>query len=120
MLRILRSVGLLAAAVFGLAACTTKPPPIARGLPNNIQEYRQAFSERVPTRFPVGSAETDLRAELLRQHFTIRTAGADLVPYQFSAIVDIPGLCRQTWVILWGAQTNQITSIAGNYSQTCL
>jgi len=119
-LGILRTVGLSAAAVFGLAACTTKPPPIARGLPHNIEEARQAFSERVPMRFPVGSAETDLRAELQRQRFTIRTEGANRAPYQFSAIVDIPGFCRQTWVILWGAQTNQITSIAGNYSQTCL
>ena len=106
--------------MLSLAACTTKPPPIARGLPSNIQDARQAFSERVPTRFPVGSAETDLRAELLRQHFTIRTAGANRAPYQFLAIVDIPGFCRQTWVILWSAQTNQITSIAGDYSQTCL
>lgn len=71
-------------------------------------------------RFPVGSAETDLRAELQRQRFTIRTAGANRAPYQFSAIVDIPGFCRQTWVILWSTQTNQITSIAGDYSQTCL
>jgi hypothetical protein len=115
-----RTVSLSVAAVFVLAACTTKPPPIARGLPSNMQEARQAFSERVPMRFPVGSAETDLRAELQRQHFTIRTAGANRAPYQFSAIVDIPGFCRQTWVILWGAQTNQITSIAGDFSQTCL
>ena len=116
---ILRCVGLSAAA-FGLAACTTNPPPIARGLPTNIQEARQAFSERVPARFPVGSAETDLRAELQRQHFTIRTAGAYRAPYQFSAIVDSPGLCRRTWVILWSALTHQITSIAGDYSVTCL
>jgi hypothetical protein len=119
-LGILRSVGLSAAAVFSLAACTTKPPPIARGLPSNIQDARQAFSERVPTRFPVGSAETDLRAELQRQHFTIRTAGPYRAPYQFTAIVDSPGICRRTWVILWTAQTNQITRIAGDYSVTCL
>ena len=116
----LRTVGLSAVAVFSLAACTTKPPPIAGGLPNNIQEARQAFSERVPMRFPVGSAETDLRAELQRQRFTIRTAGAYRAPYQFSASVDIPGICRRTWVILWSAQTHQITSIAGDYSETCL
>jgi hypothetical protein len=119
-LGILRSVGLSAAAVFSLAACTTKPPPIARGLPSNIQDARQAFSERVPTRFPVGSAETDLRAELQRQHFTIRTAGPYRARYQFTAIMDHPGFCRQTWVILWSAQTNQITDIAGDYSETCL
>jgi hypothetical protein len=106
--------------VFGLVACTTKPPPIARELPHNIQEARQAFSERVSMRFPVGSAETDLRAELQRQHFTIRTAGPYRARYQFTAIVDSPGICRRTWVILWSAQANQITDIAGDYSVTCL
>lgn len=119
-MRTLRIAGLAAAAVLGLAACTTKPPSIARDLPPNMQDARQAFSERVPTRFPVGSAETDLRAELQREGFEIHPARADLAPYQFSAIVDHPGVCRLTWVIRWAAQSHQVTSIAGDYSQTCL
>jgi hypothetical protein len=117
----LRAVGLSAAAVLGLAACTTdNPPPIARGLPNNLEEARRAFSERVRTRFPAGSAETELRAELKRQRFSIRTEDASHAPYQFAAIVDIPGICRNIWVIRWSAQSNQITNIAGNYSEFCL
>jgi hypothetical protein len=103
-----------------LTACTTAPPPIARGLPANIQEARRAFAERVPARFPVGSSESDLRAELHREHFAIRAADPRQAPYQFTALVDHPGVCRLRWGISWSAADDRITAIGGSYSADCL
>ena len=107
-------------ATLALAACASKPPPIARGLSPNISDSQREFAELVPTRFPVGSAASDLLAELHREHFKI---GPDArhPTFQFTAVVNHPGLgCRTAWYISWSAEADRITAIEGNYTVECL
>jgi hypothetical protein len=108
-------------ATLALAACVDRPPPIARGLSPNIQDAQREFAELVPTRFPVGSAASDLLAELHREHFKIGPANVRHPSLQFTALVNHPGLgCRSAWDISWAAEADRITAIEGNYSVECL
>jgi hypothetical protein len=66
-----------------LAGCTTPRPPIGDGLHGPVQEVRVEFDRRVKTMFPVGSDESVLHAELVRQKFAmVRYKDA---PFSFSA-----------------------------------
>ena len=103
-----------------LGACSSDPPPIGRGLPTNTRDAGVAFRERVSERFPVGSSESDLLAELHREHFAISPAHPLRAPYQFTALVDHPGICRFRWIISWSAADNRITASEGSYSAVCL
>jgi hypothetical protein len=108
-------------AALGLAACVSKPPPIARGLSPNIHDAQSEFAELVPTRFPVGSAASDLVAELHREHFKIGPANFRHPTFQFTAVVNHPGLgCRTAWDISWTAEADRITAIESSYMQECL
>ena len=107
-------------ATLALAACASKPPPIARGLSPNIHDAQREFAELVPRRFPVGSAASDLVAELHREHFKIGAA-ARHPAFQFTAVVNHPGLgCRTGWYISWSAEADRITAIEGYFSVECL
>ena len=108
-------------AMLALAACASKPPPIARGLSPNIHDAQREFAELVPRRFPVGSAASDLVAELHREHFKIGPGDAHHQDFQFTAAVIHPGLgCRTAWYISWSAEAGLITAIKGNYFVECL
>jgi len=116
-----RELFLAGLAALGLAGCVSKPPPIARGLSHNIHDAQSEFAELVPTRFPVGSAVSDLLAELHHEHFKIGPADARHPSFQFTAAVNHPGLgCRTAWYISWAAEAGRITAIEGYYLVECL
>lgn len=110
-------------ACLALSACATPAPPIGRGLPRNFEDASHAFDERLRTRFPVGSSEADLVAELSREHFKIGPARpeADSL-HEFSAIHggEMFPACDLTWVVIWAAQGGKITRMRGSYYATCL
>ena len=64
---VLRDVFVLTILILtGDASAWAAPPPIGQGLPSNIREAGAEFDRRVQARFPVGSDENELRAELAR------------------------------------------------------
>jgi hypothetical protein len=80
-----------------------------------------AFNARVQSRFPVGSGEAAMLAELKREHFKTETHDTSASRYQFSALRDLPGLaCRRFWTIRWNSAEGKITDIEGGYSGVCL
>jgi hypothetical protein len=110
-------------AVLMIAACSgcSEPPPeIARNLyGGTVLKTSHKFDQRVATRFPVGSEEGKMIAELRREHFEL-TEAADASHYS-TARRDIPGLaCRDTWNIKWLSRDGKITEIQGGYGQLCL
>jgi hypothetical protein len=98
-----------------LGGCMDSPPKIARGLPKNLEQARIAFDQRVRERFPVGSDEKVLRETLLRERFKFASRGEHSATYEAEQLV-----CRTTWVVTWGAESERITHIAGDRRSVCL
>jgi hypothetical protein len=116
---ICRPVALTAAAVL-LSACSDRSPQIAQGLSLDFGETGQ-FDDRVRQRFPIGSSEEALVAELRREEFSIREVREPDGPYRFSATYDIHGFtCRDSWTIEWAVVHERIAMIQGVSRQICL
>jgi hypothetical protein len=114
----LRTTILLAALIILGSGCVD-PPRIGRGLSNDVQQARTAFDQRVKEQFPVGSPEKALREELRRQRFVL-VPSTDR-PSEHSAIYEDGQLvCRVTWVVLWSADVDRITHVAGDRRDVCL
>jgi len=97
-----------------LTACGTARPRLAEGL--RVRPVQQnpdpAWDQRVRERFPVGSNESALLAELHRERFVIDATRAS---YRSSDIA-----CTWTWRVSWAAENDRITQIAGDYQGVCL
>lgn len=105
----------------GLSACQGTRPAIAKNLPGGTwHDVSSAFNARVQSRFPIGSSEADMLAELRREKFMISTDKSDS-RYQFSALRDLPGFpCRLSWTIQWGSDAGKISEIHGAHGGSCL
>jgi hypothetical protein len=101
-----------------LTACAAWPPPIARNLPAG--DRSTSFDKRVKERFPVGSDEEKMLAELRHEAFTIARITTDSPRYQFAATYEAHDLrCKLHWTVYWSTESAKITSIAGDYSSIC-
>jgi hypothetical protein len=106
-------------AALSLVACKVVPPPLAYDLPRDTDAATTAFDQRVKARFPVGSEEGALWAELVRERFVIRASQES--PPTFIATAEQPELyCRVDWTIYWHEDGGKIVDIGARYSQTCL
>jgi hypothetical protein len=116
-----RNINLALLATLALSACAHSPPPIGRGGPRFAADVTPWFDTQVKQRFPVGSEDGSLRAELHREAFTIREAGDQAARYPITATYEAKELfCREEWTIRWGSGQGKITDIAAEWSQTCL
>ena len=108
---------ILVAVVFGISACAMESaPPLGSGLPANIQQAELVFDQRLKQRFPVGSDENILLAELNKEGFTISQLG----DHQFGAIYTVTGFpCRSDWSVQWTVDAEKIALIHGIYGLTC-
>jgi hypothetical protein len=105
------------AVLLALSGCDEDPPAIGAGLPTNFADARAAFDHRVQERFPIGSDESALRAELMREKFHIAVAEQ---PQQFVAHRSAEHFpCRLSWTILWSSVDGKIAAIKSNYTATC-
>jgi hypothetical protein len=106
---------------FGVAACTKPTPPIAQGLPKDFGPTPY-FDGRVKERFPIGSNEVSLLAELRDERFEIKETNELSSDYRLSARYEVQNFpCTETWTVLWTAEQGRITDIKGRYSgQICL
>jgi hypothetical protein len=116
-----RRFRLLAALVMvALAACKDESPPIGRDLPNMFADARPIFDKQVKTQFPIGSSESDLLGELIREKFTVTSLDQKSSPYTKQATAEIKRFpCNIWWLISWSAEANKITAIEGMYGSTC-
>jgi len=109
-----RQFALVGIAISLLTGCSAQPPDIGRGVSSNY-----AFNERVRQRFPVGSDERMLVAELLREQFRIEPAPSKRD--NFVAHLEAEGLpCKRTWTLLWSTDQRKISDIEARYGEICL
>jgi hypothetical protein len=109
-----RPFALIAIAVVAMSGCSSPPPDLARGASSNY-----AFKAAVQRRFPVGSDESVLIAELRRERLSIEpeTSKRD----HFIAGFEAPGVpCKGTWTILWSTDQRKISDIEARYGEICL
>ena len=120
-LRTLRPVSAIAvvALVLDLSACLGSPPAIGRHLPGSFSVASDAFDQRVKVRFPLGSDEADLRAELARERFVItqdKDSALNFVArYHTNELV-----CASDWAIRWSRVDGNIANIEASYKEVCL
>jgi hypothetical protein len=102
-----------------LSACTDSPPAIGSHLPGTFAVASDAFDQRIKARFPVGSDEDALRAELVRERFVVAhdkdSALSFSARYHANELV-----CAADWVIRWSAINGRISDIKGSYKEVCL
>jgi hypothetical protein len=104
-----------------LSACASPTPPIAQGLPKVFVPTAD-FDARVRQRFPIGSSEDTLIAELRAEKFTITEIIDPSDQYRRNAYYESQIFpCKETWAIKWAADQGQITAIQGrNSGELCL
>jgi hypothetical protein len=119
----MRTLPILALVIgLALSACQGSPPPIGGNLPGGTwHDVSSAFNARVQRRFPIGSSEDDMLAELRRENFKTETYDKSVSRYQFSAVRELPGFpCKRFWTIQWNTDAGKITEIDGGYGGSCL
>jgi hypothetical protein len=101
-----------------LSACSEQPPPMGRNLARRDTSH---FDERVRQRFPVGSDENQLEAELRNEQFSIAEIHDPANRYQLSALHEVNSVaCREDWTIQWTAEEGKIMGIEGRIRDICL
>lgn len=89
-------------------------PLLAAGLPNNVREAENEFSQRVKERFPLGSSEAALRAALMQEGWgeALTHNGQYYVKFTRSA----SPIIRQSATIVWRADEHgRLTEIVASY-----
>ena len=106
---------------FVVSACSNAPPSLGRGLPRTFGPTPD-FDNRIKERFPVGSEESKLLAELHGERFATTESQDPSKPYRFSALYVAQSIaCRESWRIQWNAEQGRIIGIDGWYSgEICL
>ena len=88
-----------------------KPPELGRALPADSRAAESVFNARVEGRFPRGTLETDLVAELKRQEFSVRSSENG----EFATFSDGGFPIEKLWHVGWRASDGRITSAWGVY-----
>lgn len=89
----------------------SRTPELASGLPRKYSEGEAIFDARVKQRFPPGTAEHILMAELARQGFELdKSAGA----YR-SATFSRGFILRTIWSVRWKSSGGQVEDIFAIY-----
>jgi len=114
-------LGVLAALATLLMGCSSAEPPIGRGLPTSFG-FTPAFEQRLKERFPVGSDERRLIAELRNEKFTLGEVRNPPGRYRSSALYEASHgpFCKGEWQIYWTASQGIIIEIGGMNREVCL
>jgi hypothetical protein len=105
-----------------LGGCATAPQ-IAQGLPGAAMDAGPAFDRRIKAKFPVGSAQAEVLAELTREGFKITPCadpkGQGCVFQHFAIWASAASMCKRDWQVLWDADDGRVTRIEGRYYANC-
>ena len=103
-----------------LAGCSKVEPPIGRGLPATFG-FTPAFEQKLRERFPVGSDEGRLIAELRSEKFVLGEVHDPPGRYRSSARYEASHgpFCKGEWQIYWTAPHGIITEIGGMNREVC-
>jgi hypothetical protein len=111
-----------------LCGCSSEPP-LAVGLPKpEYNEYSDDyyFDARVKQRFPIGSDEQKLVAELRAEKFKLYEYHDSSGRYDYQHEADYRGRgglaepCDYVWAIWWSAREGRLTEIKGFVQHPCL
>lgn len=94
---------------------------MARDLPRSFVPTAD-FGRKVQQRFPTGSDEAVLVAELRQERFSIDKTRDPSGTYRHVAHYTRQELaCRTSWAVLWNGEQGRIVTIEGRYSgEICL
>ena len=95
----------------------TPVPPIFASLPSKTVEVAPAVDRAVKARFPAGSNEDRLIADLSEMGFVIRRGDGGLwADYTAGGFV-----CTERFIVTWSARNDRsISEVAGDYHSSCL
>jgi hypothetical protein len=94
-------------------------PPIAATLPGDEADFSRELNDRIRERFPVGSGDKALIAELADEQFLPEWRRGD--DANASTFVWAGLLCKKTVRVTWRADTSGIlTEVNGSYESRCL
>ncbi|MBC9033190.1 hypothetical protein IAG41_12395 [Sphingomonas sp. JC676] len=88
-------------------------PPLLRGLPQTYEAATGALTDRARARFPVGTPESAVIAELLAQGFKV-SPPSHYAQWQRKGVP-----CVQIARIWWSAEQNRVTKIEGLRNALC-
>jgi hypothetical protein len=96
-------------------------PALLQGLgDSNAPGSQEAFLARLDQRFPKGSSESAMIAELQGEGFRLRkdarSAGREASYERGSSIND---RCRRSGSVRWTAENDRLSGVDGGYSQIC-
>jgi hypothetical protein len=92
-------------------------PQIAQGMDSTFSKGDEQFKRRVRARYPIGSSEKRLLADLRAQGFV-----ADIRPGDLSSadLHRFMGCGDKVWSVRWRATDDRITEVFGVYGAVCL
>jgi hypothetical protein len=95
-----------------LFACKPAEPQIGRDLPSTYAEGEQVFDRRVKVRFPAGTSEQSVIAELHRQGFRLLPTREGVRDATF---IRDEWIFQTIWSVRWRAKDGRIQEIWGVY-----
>jgi hypothetical protein len=115
-----RQIALAILMLVAISACTSWTPPIGRDLPRAFGPTAD-FDKRMQQRFPAGSDEAALVAELRQERFSIDKTRDPSGTFRHLAHYTRQDICRTSWEVLWNGEQGRIVEIKGKYSgEICL
>jgi hypothetical protein len=106
-------------ATAAVSACGTQDtrPPLTAGLSGKWAAISEEFDRRVIARFPVGSSEREMVAELQHQG-CVQEASNPATAQEHEAVRrEDNWVCRQAARIYWRADDDRLTAIRGRYRE---
>jgi len=111
----MRRSGSLLAALLSLLRLRPLAPDIGKGLPPDYAEGTKAFDARVKARFPPGTSEEALRAELKRQGFERLPDHPDPDGLRCATFCRNELIFKTLWSVRWRANGGRVGEIFGVY-----
>ena len=92
-------------------------PSIAQGMDSTFSKGDEQFKKRVQLRYPVGSSEKRLIADLQSQGFAADIRPGDLSSADLKRFI---GCGDKVWSVRWRAKGGRLTEVFGVYGAVCL
>ena len=106
------SLCLITRVVAGCESGPNGPPPIAQGIALSSEDSR-AWSSRLTERFPAGTSEAAVAAQLRQEGFIVAPE-ANKADFYWSRFP-----CGHFLGAVWGERGGKITAIHGTYGTAC-